>query len=290
MSKVLEIKNVKDFNTDHIFACGQCFRWEKQNDNSFAGVAFGKAVNISYDANTETLRILNSTQKDYDDIWEDYLDLKRDYGEIKKEFSGRDKILKEAIDYGQGIRILKQDKWETLISFIISQNNHIPRIKKCIETLCENFGQEIAGADGKKYFTFPSYSVLAELEEEDLAVCKLGYRSKYIIETSRAVNADGGKKLQETEVNDVNFAYEYLTSLCGVGPKVANCIMLFSMAKWEAFPVDVWVRRVMHHLYGIDEKDMAGMAEYARQNFAPWAGLAQQYLFYYIQSKGIKLK
>lgn len=273
-------EKIKDFNLDHIFDCGQCFRWDKESDGSYTGIAFRRPVNINFEPYTiggfeGRLSISNIDENEFNDFWKSYLDLDADYGQIKTTLAKNDMIMANAIELGQGIRILKQEPWETLISFIISQNNNIPRIKKCIEGLCEMFGQPVGTFHGKEYFSFPEAQILAKLTEEDLAPIKLGYRAKYIIKTARKVVIDN----VETSKMD----YEYLTSLCGVGPKVANCILLFGMSKFDSFPIDVWVRRVMHRLYDIDENDMKGMANYARENFGAYGGIAQQYLFYHIR-------
>jgi N-glycosylase/DNA lyase len=190
----------------------------------------------------------------------------------------------KAIAFGQGMRILRQDHWETLVSFIISQNNNIGRIKGCIASLCENFGAFAGEYKGKKYFTLPEAGVLAALTEEDLAVCRLGYRAKYLIETAKAVKEDNGVRLSGLRKANANEAFVYLTSLCGVGPKVANCIMLFSMDQYDSFPIDVWVKQAMNKLYGFDKQNTKAMAEYAEKNFGGYGGIAQQYLFYYIKS------
>ncbi|MHC1722154.1 MAG: DNA glycosylase [Aminipila sp.] len=293
-------ENIKDFNLDHIFDCGQCFRWNKQKDGSYTGVAFGKPVNINFEPYMEggyegKLSIDNIDEVEFNQNWKTYLDLNKDYGQIKATLAKKDLVLAEAIKSGQGIRILNQDPWEILISFIISQNNNIPRIKKCIEGLCEMFGSPAGRFQGKEYFAFPKASVLAQLTEEDLYSIKLGYRAKYILETAKKIVADNTDPMtkQGIDVNlttlvnlrkaDIVTGYEYLTSLCGVGPKVANCILLFGMEKHESFPIDVWVRRVMHKLYDIDENDMQSMANYANENFGKYGGIAQQYLFYHIR-------
>ena len=296
---MIKIENNKDFNLDHIFNCGQCFRWVKEEDGSYTGVAFGKIVNMKTAPSLQLdsagldsagldsgrfvdLEIDQANKEDYEKIWKHYLDLERDYGVIKKQLCETDPVMSKAVEYGYGIRILNQDKWETIVSFLISQNNNIPRIKKCIETLCENFGEYIGEYRGKKYYSMPSPRNLSLLSIDDLAECRLGYRAKYIIETAKQIEKEG---IEET--------FEYLNTLCGVGPKVANCILLFSMEKAGCFPIDVWVKRVMNQLYGIDEEDSDAMRAYSENNFGEYGGIAQQYLFYYIrdnQKQGLKKK
>jgi len=306
---LVRIEHIKDFNLDHIFNCGQCFRWVKEEDGSYTGVAFGKIVNmktiqsrqlkpiqiseteqdmIGSDAGgldavgldsaglelggLVDLEINQANKVDFEKIWEHYLDLERDYGIIKKRLCKTDPVMAKAVEYGYGIRILNQDKWETIVSFLISQNNNIPRIKKCIEALCENFGDYIGEYRGRKYYDLPKPQILSRLSIDDLAGCRLGYRAKYIIESAKQIERDG---IEET--------FEYLNTLCGVGPKVANCVLLFSMEKADCFPIDVWVKRVMSQLYGIDEDDTNAMLAYSEKNFGEYGGIAQQYLFYYIR-------
>lgn len=282
------VGGMKDFNLDHILDCGQCFRWTKQPDGSYFGIAFEKALNVSFVSEQpeglEGKLILDgSTISEYETIWKPYFDLERDYGKIKEVFRTKDAIMAKAIPYGEGIRILQQEKWETLVSFLISQNNNIPRIKKCIENICTTYGEKLENTHGKECFSFPRPEVMERLTQEDLDCCKLGYRARYIIETAKMVVADGGGSLNSMGAATKEETMEYLLGLCGVGPKVANCIMLFSMGKYDSFPLDVWVKRVMHQLYGIEEQNIAEMQRYAKEHFGEYGGIAQQYLFHYIR-------
>jgi len=278
------IEGIKDFHLDHIFDCGQCFRWEKNPDGSYSGIAFGKTARMEYDEGSQLLSIHGASEEDFEQIWRHYLDLDRDYGEIKKNLASSDPVIADAIEYGSGIRILNQEKWETLISFIISQNNNIPRIKKCINSLAETLGTCAGEFEGRTYYELPSPAVLAEASLEDLAPCRLGYRAKYLIETAKQVCDEGIESLERLGTDEVSSkeTFEALKCYCGVGPKVANCIALFAMGKFDSFPIDVWVKKVMNRLYGIDENDMKTMTAFAEENFGRYGGIAQQYLFYYI--------
>lgn len=269
---MIRISNVRDFDTDHIFDCGQCFRWEREDDGSYTGIASGNIANIRYDAGSVVI------DGDGDeDFWRNYLDLDRDYGKIKGMLSGSDEVIREAVKAGEGIRILNQDRWETLISFVISQNNNIPRIKGCIDKLCSIFGEYAGSFRGKEFYTFPEKSVLASADEEALAPVRLGYRAGYICDISRT-----DMDLEAESLKPTDELYDFLLSLKGVGPKVANCILLFGFARLDCFPIDVWVKRVMNRLYGFDEKDTAGMKRFAAERFGEYGGIAQQYLFRYI--------
>ena len=293
------IRNLKDFQLDHIFDCGQCFRWNKTGPGIYSGMAMGRRVTM--EQRGDSLTVTPCTKEEFDTIWRPYLDLDRDYGRIKEILSEKDPVMARACEWGSGIRILRQDLWEVIVSFIISQNNNIPRIKGCIERLCrlaeaapgggENRrapgqagqrapGQEClrasgqnAGPAGDQYADFPSARALAALEPEDLAPARLGYRARYVIETARQVAEQG---LPQTA--------DQVLSLSGVGPKVANCILLFGMKRYDSFPIDVWVRRVMHELYGFREEDVKGMKAFAAAEFGEFGGFAQQYLFYYMRS------
>lgn len=259
------IEGVKDFNTDHIFDCGQCFRWQRQEDGSYIGPAMGRVVKISY-ADGQ-LVIDNCGKEDFENIWKKYLDLDTDYGLIKEKLSAEDQIMQAASEYGYGIRILRQDFWETVVSFIISQNNNIPRIKGCIESICEKFGEHAGEYDGKEYYSIPSPEKLASLTIEDLAPCRLGYRAPYLVKMAQQFVDRGGPDVVEAELKNAEDPIQALQQFCGIGPKVAACISLFGLGRMDAFPIDVWMRRVMNRLYDIDEKDVKAMKDYAKKAF-----------------------
>lgn len=281
------IKNMKDFHPKHIFECGQAFRWQVEEDQSYTAVHGGKVLNVKKEG--EDVVFSNTNISGFYDIWYDYFDLGRDYGKIKEELS-KDPILKEAIEFGEGIRILNQDPFETTISFIISANNQIPRIKRSIELISQNYGKPIGSYNGKKYYTFPSSEVLAKAKEEELEEnCKVGYRAKYIVNTSNIIN-DKEVELDELFKLPTEEAKEILMKLPGVGPKVSNCILLFSLNKNDAFPVDVWVKRVMEHFYFKEDTSNKKIASYAEEKFGNLGGFAQQYLFYYARELGIGRK
>lgn len=281
----ITISGVKDFCPDHIFDNGQCFRWNREDDGSYTGVAFGRAANIS--CTGDTLILDNVPAEDFYTIWKDYLDLDRDYGAVKRLLSEKDPVIRKAVSYGSGMRILRQEKWETLVSFILSQNNNIPRIKKCVESLCTACGSPIGTYRGKMRYAFPGPEALAALSPEELDTCRLGYRAKYITGTAGKIAVDGGRTLNSLDKATAEEACEYLLGLNGVGPKVASCIMLFSMSRYESFPLDVWIKRVMTKVYHIEEGNVKEMREYAAGYFGEYGGVAQQYLFYYARELGI---
>ena len=276
------IDKVKDFNLDHIFDCGQCFRWEKQQDGSYIGPAMNRIVRMSFCDGTHTID--NCDEEDFNCIWKNYLDMDTDYSRIKKELCADDNTIKKASEYGYGIRILRQDFWETVVSFIISQNNNIPRIKGCIENLSTGFGEKIGEYNGREYFSLPSPEIMASITAEELSSVKLGYRAPYLVKMAKQMVEQGGPDKVKERLLKCGNPSEELQQFCGIGPKVASCIALFGLSKTEAFPIDVWMRRVMNRLYGIEEKDIKGMKSYAEEHFGQYGGIAQQYLFYYIRS------
>ena len=224
MSRIV-LDEVKDFNLEHIFDCGQCFRWNAEDDGSYTGVAGGRAVNVALSG--KSLVIDNATADDFEEFWRDYFDMDTDYGKIKDTLRAQDPVIGKAIDEGEGIRLLDQEIWETIISFIISANNNIPRIKGCIESLCENFGEKIGRYRGKTRYAFPTAQKLASLTTDDLVPCRLGYRAKYIINTAKMYTKLGDKYFEELKGEDVSYedAFKKISQLQGVGPKVANCIL-----------------------------------------------------------------
>lgn len=277
------IKEQPDFDPCHIFECGQAFRWEKEKDNSYTVVAKGKVINIA--KQNEDIIINNTNAEDFIDIWQDYFDLNTDYTNIKL-WLDNDDIMKKAISFGHGIRILNQDEFEIIISFMISANNRIPMIKKVIENLSYNFGDKIGEYNGKLYYSFPTEEQLAKADIDIIRSCKAGFRSERIKEAAMRIvdERDIVYKLKEKSYEE---ALEYLLSYKGIGNKVANCILLFSMKQFSTFPVDVWVRRVMQELYVPKTTSDKQIREFAEHKFGSLSGYAQQYLFYYARENGI---
>lgn len=280
------LENANSFNLRDIFECGQCFRWNKEDDESYTGVIENNVINVK---NIENKIIFKGIcNGNIQEIVTNYFDLNRDYTKIKNELSKIDDYMKNSIKYGEGIRILNQDLWETIISFIISANNNIPRIKGIIERLSKKYGKEIIW-NGKKYYTFPTPEELRNVSVEEYRKLGLGFRDIRVYETTKMIlNKEVDlKKLFNEETETVR---EELLKLSGVGPKVADCILLFSTLKrFEVFPIDVWVRRVMNDLYikNEDEKKVSKkqILEIADKKYGNLAGIAQQYLFYWRRKK-----
>ncbi|KXZ39108.1 N-glycosylase/DNA lyase [Alkalithermobacter thermoalcaliphilus JW-YL-7 = DSM 7308] len=278
------IDGLKDFEPKHIFECGQCFRWTKENDDSYTIVAFGKILNVKKEENT--IYFNNTNIYDFENIWHNYFDLDRDYSRIKEILRKKDNYLDEAVKFGYGIRILNQDPWETIISFIISANNRIPMIKKAIDNLSTYYGEEIGEFNGKKYYSFPTIEKMNSLSVEEIEKASTGYRATYIKDTSYIVFSKQINIYNLKNV-DTNMCKSHLMMFPGVGPKVADCIMLFSMQKYDVFPVDVWVQRVMKEFYLNEDMSLPKIRQYGIEKFKELSGFAQQYLFYYARELGI---
>ncbi len=248
------------FNLGLSLDCGQAFRWHFK-DEKWYGIAFGKPLTVQQ-TNDEII-FYDCTESDFNNIWKDYFDFNLDYEKILSSYD--DEHLITAVNEYNGIRILRQEPWEALCSFIISQNNNIPRIKGIIERLCEQFGD---GDTGKK--TFPSAEVISKLSVEDLAPIRAGFRAKYIIDAAQKV-VSGDVNFAEIEKNPIDFGREELQKIKGVGAKVAECTLLYGFHKIEAFPIDVWVKRIMAEMYP------NGLPECTKGT----EGIAQQYLFHW---------
>ncbi|MBQ8164832.1 MAG: 8-oxoguanine DNA glycosylase [Clostridia bacterium] len=277
IDNAIDIHNVCDFNLKHIFECGQCFRWNPYN-SGYIGIAGDNPAIVYYELEQKNvLTIQSGFTPDTVDFWIDYFDLRRDYSLIKKELSHIDKYLKASVEFGYGIRILNQDPFETLISFILSANNNIPRIKGCVEKISETYGNKTEFG----LYTFPSAEALLNISAEQISdCCHAGYRCAYIENSvtkyfENPINLDILKNLSLSD------AENYLREFSGVGPKVADCILLFTGAHCDAFPVDVWVKRVMEELYLKKTSTLKEINDFAEKHFGKLSGFAQQYLFYF---------
>lgn len=253
----------EEFSLPQTLDCGQAFRWEETENGRWQGVAFDKFLELEK-LSDRSVVLYNTTKEDFDAVWYDYFDFGRDYNEIISAISGNE-ILKTASEFGKGIRVLNQEPWETLCSFIISQNNNIKRIKGIIARLCENFGENKGD-----YYTFPTAEKIASLTLEDLSVLRSGFRAKYILDAAQKV-ASGEINLKGLKDLSVDEARNELMKIKGVGPKVADCALLFSHRHIDAFPKDVWIKRAMDTLFGGELPPEA----------VKYAGIVQQYIFFY---------
>ena len=271
------IKEISDFDLQQTLECGQCFRFYKQDEQDYVVVAYGRLLHIMEKDNN--LVFLNKTIKEVENIWIPYFYLNRDYEKIKEFLLKSDETLEPAIKEKNGVRILNQEFVETLISFIISQNKQIPHIKHIVKTISENFGYYLGEVNGEKYYSFPNMKQLSNITEADFREMKTGFRAPYL--------SDAVKKLSTGIINEKEIrmlkeedARKKLMEIKGVGEKVANCVMLFSLGYRQAFPIDVWIKRIMETLYfnGKDtSKEIIGKC--AKELYGEYGGYAQQYLF-----------
>lgn len=278
-----QIPKLDTFCLEHIFECGQCFRWNKEEDGSYTGVFKNNVLNVKEENNK--IIFYGICEGNIKEIVTEYFDLNRNYEEMQKTLSKVDENVKQSILYGRGIRLLNQELWETIISFIISANNNIPRIKGIIERISKQYGNLISW-NGKEYYTFPTIEELSKATVEDLRKLGLGFRDKRVYDTTKIILTKQVDLKQLQKEIDTQKVRDTLLTLPGVGPKVADCILLFSTLKrLEVFPIDVWVRRVMNELYihnAQEEKvNKKEIEKLAKQKYGNLAGIAQQYLFYW---------
>jgi len=267
----VEVTGVPDFDLKKTFECGQCFRWDADGKGAYTGVAFGRAARLRREGGSV---FVSGTMGDFEAIWREYFDLGRDYVEIRRRF-GEGVFMREAARFGEGIRILRQDKWEALCSFIVSQCNNIPRIKKIIASLCREFGEGLEFG-GEAHYAFPTAARLAGLDEASLAPIRCGYRAEYIVGAARAV-AGGSLDLGALSRGSAEEARAKLKALRGVGDKVADCVALYGLNMLDSFPLDVWMKRAVEIHLG---------PSFDPKVFSPYAGVAQQYIFNYIRNGG----
>lgn len=281
-NNIVTVDGVNDFTLSQILECGQCFHFDKLDEEVYEVVAFGRAVKM--EQTDKVLRIYGSSMEDYEGIWKLYLDMDNDYGLIKQSVIKADGALKTAVDEKSGIRILNQDFFETLISFIVSQNKSIPQIKQCVKNISHRFGDEVIGYNGEAFYVFPDVQRLHDATEEELRECKVGFRAPYIKNATEAVYSGAVTKEKLDEL-DIAQARELLMTIKGVGEKVANCVLLFGLGRREAFPVDVWMKRIMEQMY-FDGKDTKkqDIEAFAVNKFGDLGGYAQQYLFDYVRT------
>lgn len=266
-SPVLLKDAAKTFRLTATLDCGQAFRWREKPDGKWEGVAGGRYLQL--EQRGEDILLLGAGEADLP-FWREYFDLDRDYAALWERFR-RNPTLRKALDCCSGVRLLRQQPWETLCTFILSANNNIPRIKGIVERLCDGWGEAVAGTDLR---SFPSPRSLAGSKEEDLAPLRAGWRAEYILDAAQRV-ADGRLNLEEIGSLPTKKALERLQTVKGVGPKVAQCVLLFGYGRVECIPMDVWMKRVMEKYYP------RGFPGYLRE----YGGIAQQVLFSYILDK-----
>lgn len=265
----------QNFSIKQICESGQCFRLNPVEKQKYSVIAFGKYLLLE---ETEKEIRFYCSQEEYDSLWFDYFDLKTNYSRFIKSIPNQDRYLIQAATFGAGIRILKQEVWEMIVSFIISQQNNIKRIKKSIELLCQKFGEK-KYFENIVYYAFPSAETLAQATQEELNQCNLGYRSKYILKTAQSIVK---KEMDITVLKNMSYeqAKTELMKLYGVGKKVADCICLFGLHQLEAFPIDTHIKKVLETNY---------QNQFPFESFQGYEGVIQQYIFYYDLKNTVKI-
>ena len=270
---------VEDFVLSQTLECGQCFHFVKTGDEEYLVAAMGRILHIRQDGSN--LIFYDTSEEEFNLIWKKYFDLERNYGEIKRKLLKADSRLSDAINSMYGVRILNQDFFETMISFIISQNQQIPRIKQIVANISREYGKRGEGID-----IFPDVNSILEAGNEGMIACKAGFRSKYIVDACEKYKA--GLLNEEFLLKaDYETAVARLKEVKGIGDKVANCIALFSLNKRNAFPVDVWMKRIMENMYFKEDTPVNKIEAFAKEHFGELGGYAQQYLFYYGKTMNI---
>ncbi len=271
--------NADSFDISQILECGQCFRFKKLKEYKYTIIAYKRVLHIEQKG--KNIEFYPCSEQDFKSIWVNYFDLNTDYSKIKQELS-KDAVLKKAIEYAPGIRILNQETWECLISFIISQNNRIPMIKQAVQNISKKYGDCIED----EFYAFPTLEQLVNANEEDLKQCKAGFRATYILNACNMVKS-GEVKLNEFDNMTTEQIRENLMTIKGVGPKISDCVLLFSQGRTEVFPTDVWIKRVMQYFYFDKEVSIKEIHKLAYEKFGKLAGIAQQYLFNYARQQKI---
>ena len=273
----LILTKVKDFNIEQILECGQCFHFVKLKDMEYVTVAYDKALRIKQES--DTVILYDTDMNDYNSVWKKYFDMDTDYGKIKKYLKENCKELTDAIREKSGIRILRQDFTETLLSFIISQNKQIPHIKQIVAGISKEYGRLAGVIEGQEFYSFPKLEELLRITEDDFRSLKTGFRAPYLCDAISHLKEWG----EMESLADLSYeeAKNKLMTIKGVGDKVANCVLLFGLGYTSAFPVDVWIKRIMESIYFKEDTSKDKIMDYAKERFGEYGGYAQQYLFYF---------
>lgn len=275
--------DVQCFNLKYTLECGQCFRWKCINDNEYIGVIEDRVIRIKQQ---KTSLLVWSNKKDnLKEVVEHYFDLNKDYESLEKNIAKIDENISKSLKFSSGIRILNQPLFETIISYIISANNNIKRISRSVNDISKRFGKEVE-FEGEKYYLFPTLQEIKDITMDDLLACGTGFRARYIKKDVEYFLANPSF-LEQLKQLDTQEATNRLSSLMGIGPKVADCILLFALQKSEVFPIDVWVKRIMEKLYFKENKSLKEIKKYANENFASYGGIVQQHLFHNVREGNI---
>lgn len=278
------LEDIQNFNLDKILGNGEGNRWNKELDGSYTGVVKSRILNIAQD--DKNVYFNNTNLKDFQNIWFEYFDLGRDYDEINNKLKAIDNYISRAVDYLNGMRILAQDEWEMMITFITSANNSMTMLQKVVENLSKKFGNYLGEYKGRKYYAFPTPKQLSLASLDDIRSCKTGYRDKYIKSAADNI-VNNGVDIYKFKELDTKKCIEELKKFDGVGTKVADCIALFGMKKYDTFPMDVWMQRIMKKLYIKEDMSIEKIRKYSIDKFGELSAFVQQYLFHYVREVGL---
>ena len=272
---MVRIKLKKPFKLNDTITCGQIFRFSKLEDGSYDVILKDRVINVYKEG--DYLYVTSNNEDNLEEVVTNYFDLENDYDSMNNYLKQVDDKITPSVEFSSGLTMIKQDPFETVIEYIISSNNGVPQIANALNLIAEKYGTEVIFND-KKYFLFPSYEDLKDVSEEDFRACKVGFRDKYL---KQIINKLNDKEIDLNSYFDMETkdALESLMLNSGIGPKVASCILLFAYQKYDVFPVDTWVKKVMKESYNIEgEKNIR---EFAKKTYGPYSGIAIQYLFNY---------
>lgn len=271
--------NVECFNLKYTLECGQCFRWKAVDTNEYIGVIEDRVIRIKQCENK--VFVWSDKKENLEQVVRNYFDLSRDYSSLERKIAKIDKNIQESLKFSSGIHILNQPLFETIISYIISANNNIKRISRSVNDISKKFGKEVE-FEGEKYYLFPTLEEMKDITIDDLLSTGTGFRARYIKHDVEYF-LEHPEFLEQVTTFSTQQAAKILSSLMGVGPKVADCILLFALKKGEVFPIDVWVKRIMEKLYFKENTSLKEIKEYANKNFGEYAGIIQQHLFHNVR-------
>lgn len=270
---MIKVVAKRPFNLDNTVTCGQIFRYFKQEDGSYDIILKDRIINVMQEK--DVLLVSSNNENDLQKVVENYFDLDTNYDEISKSIISKDKKIKDAVMFSKGLTMIRQDPFETIMAYIISANNGVSQIASALNNIAKNYGNKVI-FNKKEYYLFPSYEDLKDLKEEDFRACKVGFRDRYLHEMVSKIN-NGDIKIKDIYELDTTSALSYLMDNRGIGPKVASCILLFAYQKYDVFPVDTWVKKIMKERYNIiGEKNIRS---FAKETYGDYSGIAIQYLF-----------
>ena len=270
---MIKIKLNKPFDLENTLTCGQIFRFYKQDNSSYDVILDDRVVNLSVDNNV--LFVESNEEEDLENKIKKYLDLENDYSIIDNYLVSKDKNIKNAVEFSKGLNMINQSHFETFMEYIISANNSVTNIANAVNNISKKYGKKVI-FNKKEYYLFPSYTDLKDVTIEEYRTCKVGFRDKYLYEFVKKLNENIISLDYIDSLNTVD-ALNYLMQNKGIGPKVASCILLFSYKRYDVFPIDTWVKKIMKERYNIEGEE--NIRKFSKEIYGKYCGIAIQYLF-----------